>query len=69
MELSEYSPIIIWVTKSRSMRWVGHMREKTGVYRVFVGKDVGKRPLGKPWHRWDEILKWISGKRMRLRLD
>ena len=49
------SPVIIWVTKSRRMRWVGHMVERTGVYSMFVGKNVGKRPLGKPWHRWDEV--------------
>ena len=55
IELYVYSsPVTIWVTKSR-MRWVGHMGERTGVYRVFVGKNVGKRSLGKPWHRWVEI--------------
>jgi hypothetical protein len=32
-----FSPVTIWVTKSR-MRWVWHMGERTGVYRVFVGK-------------------------------
>jgi hypothetical protein len=44
------SPVIIWVTKSRRMRWVGHMGESTGIYSVFVRKNVGKRPLGKPWY-------------------
>jgi len=41
------------------------MGERTGVYRVYVGK----RPLGKPWHKWDEIVKWISRNRMRHQLD
>jgi len=45
------------------------MRERTGVYRVFVRKNVGKRPLVRPWHRWDEVLKWISRNRMRHQLD
>ena len=43
------------VIKSRRMRWAGHvarMGEERGVYRVLVGKPEGKRPLGRPRHRW-----------------
>jgi hypothetical protein len=29
------------------------MRERTGVYRVLVWKPDGKRPLGRPRHRWE----------------
>jgi hypothetical protein len=25
------------------------------VYRVLVGKPEGKRPLGRPRHRWEDI--------------
>ena len=49
------SPNIVRVIKSRRMRWAGHvvrMGEERGVYRVLVGKPEGKRPLGRPWHRW-----------------
>ena len=49
------SPNIVRVIKSRRMRWVGHvarMGEERGVYRVLVGKPEGKRPLGRPRHRW-----------------
>jgi len=28
---------------------------KRGVYRVLVGKPEGKRPLGRPRHRWKDI--------------
>jgi len=28
-----------------------------GVYRVLVGKPDGKRPLGRPRHRWDDNIK------------
>ena len=28
------------------------MGEKRGVYRVLVGKPVGKRPLGRPRRMW-----------------
>ena len=47
------SPNIVWVIKSRKVRWashVAHMRERS-VYRVLVGKPEGKRPLGRPRRR------------------
>jgi hypothetical protein len=32
------------------------------MYRVLVGKPEGKRPLGRPKHRWeDNIKKWDTG--------
>jgi len=49
------SPNIVRVIKSRRMRWAGHvarMGEEKGVYRVFVGKPEGRRPLGRPRRRW-----------------
>ena len=39
---------IVWVIKSRRLRWAGHvahMGERRGVYRVLVGKPEGKRLL------------------------
>jgi len=48
------SPNIVWVIKSRRMRWAGHvarMGEESGVYRVLVGKPEGRRPLGRPRRR------------------
>jgi hypothetical protein len=55
-ELNELysSPNIVWVIKSRRIRWAGHvgcMGERKGIYRVLVGKPEGKRPLGRPSHR------------------
>jgi len=49
------SPNIVQVIKSGRMRWAGHvarMGEERGVYRVLVGKPEGRRPLGRPRHRW-----------------
>jgi len=48
-----FSPSIIWVIKSRIMRWAGHVTcgGRRGVQRVFVGKPEGKRPHGRPRHR------------------
>ena len=40
------------------MRWVGHVAltgKRSGVYRVLVGKPEGKRPLGRPRHKWEDI--------------
>jgi hypothetical protein len=42
------------------MRWVGHVAciwEGRGVYRVLVGRPKGKRPLGRPRHRWEDNIK------------
>ena len=54
------SPNIVWVIKSRRIRWAGHiarMGEKRGVYTVLVGKREGKKPLGRARHRWEDNIK------------
>jgi hypothetical protein len=54
------SPNIVSVINSRRMRWTGHkasMRERSGVYRVLVGKPEGNRPLGRPRHRWEDNIR------------
>jgi hypothetical protein len=51
---------IVRVFKSRNIRWVGYvtcMGEGRGVYRVSVGWLEGKRPLGRPRHRWEDNIK------------
>jgi hypothetical protein len=30
------------------------MGEKRGAYRIFVGRPEGRRPLGRPRHRWED---------------
>ena len=53
-------PNIVRVVKSRRMRWAGHvarMGEDRRVQRVLVGKPEGKRPLGRPRHRWEDNIK------------
>jgi len=42
------------------MEWVGYvacMGAGRGVYRVLVWKPEGKRPLGRPRHRWEDNIK------------
>jgi len=53
-------PNIVWVVKSRRMRWAGHvarMGKDRGVHRVLVGKPERKRPLGRPRFRWEDNMK------------
>jgi hypothetical protein len=33
------------------------MGVRRGVHRVLVGKLEGKRPLGRPRHRWEDNIK------------
>jgi hypothetical protein len=33
------------------------MEERRGVYGVLVGRPEGKRPLGRPRHRWKDNIK------------
>ena len=33
------------------------MGERRGANRVFVGKLEGKRPLGRPRHKWEDNIK------------
>jgi hypothetical protein len=32
------------------------MGEKRNAYTVLAGKSGGKRPLGRPRHRWEDIM-------------
>jgi hypothetical protein len=47
-------PNNIRLIKSRIIKLMGHVvciEEKSGVYRVLLGKPEGKKPLGRPRHR------------------
>jgi hypothetical protein len=50
------SPNIIWMMKSRIVRWAGHVWG-IGAYRVLVGKAEGKRTFGRPRHSWEDKIK------------
>jgi hypothetical protein len=52
------SPDIIRVIKSRRMTWAGHlerMMEMRNVYKILVPKPEGKRTLGRPRRRSENI--------------
>jgi hypothetical protein len=58
---SLYSSLnIVRMIKSRRIRWAGYVArvgEGRGVYRILVGRPEGKRPLGRPRHRWKYNIK------------
>jgi hypothetical protein len=42
----------------KTLRWAGPvvlMGKRRGAYRVLVGKPAGRRPLGIPSRRWENI--------------
>jgi hypothetical protein len=44
------------------MRWAGHVArtgERRAVYKILVGKPVGKRPLGRPRCRWEGNIQMV----------
>ena len=60
-----HSTNIVWVIKSRRMRWAAHvalMRERRGVYRVLVGNLRVGDHLGDPDLDGWIILRWIFTK-------
>jgi len=48
---------VIKLRRMRMMRRVVRKGERRSAYRVLVGKPEGKRPLGRPRHRWEENMK------------
>jgi hypothetical protein len=54
------SPSIVRVIKARRMRLAGHvarMGKVRGAYNILVGRPEGRRPLGRPRHRWEDNIK------------
>jgi hypothetical protein len=59
------SQSIIRQMESRRMRWAGHvarMGEERKTYKVLVGNPKRKRPLGRPWGRWEDGIRKDLGK-------
>ena len=46
--------------KSRRLRWIGliaRMEEGRSTLKILTGKPTGKRPLGRPRHRWEDNIR------------
>ncbi|KAI5633161.1 hypothetical protein NE865_14113 [Phthorimaea operculella] len=52
---------IIGESKAARLRWLGHverMEEDRAVKKAYLGRPMGKRPVGRPRYRWtDEVIK------------
>ena len=49
---------IVRMIKSRRLRWAGHvdrMEESRSAFKMLTGKPAGKRPLGRPRRRWEDL--------------
>jgi hypothetical protein len=54
------SPNIVRVTKSRRLRWAGHvarMEEGRSAFKMLTSIPTGKRPLGRPRRRWEDNIR------------
>ena len=54
------SPNIVRVIKFRRLRWAGHvarMEDSRSAFKMLTGKPAGKRPLGRPRRRWEDLEK------------
>ena len=46
--------------KSRKLRWAGVeaiMEEARSAFKILTGTPAGKRPLGRPRHRWENNIR------------
>jgi hypothetical protein len=53
-----FTNVLVYVTKSRRMILAGHVARRDkgrGAYKILLGRPEGRRPLGKPRRRWDNI--------------
>jgi hypothetical protein len=56
------SPNIIWVIKSRRMRWAGlvaYMEEMRNAYNILVRKAEGKKLCGRPRSRLEDNIRMV----------
>ena len=54
------SPNIVWVIKSRKLRWSGHvarMEEGRSAFKILTSKPTGNTPLGRARRRWEDNIK------------
>ena len=45
------------MTKSRELRWAGHLARMEDAFKILTGKHIGKRPLGRPRRRWEDNIR------------
>jgi hypothetical protein len=45
------------------------MGNNSKAYRILVGKPEGKKPVGRPRHRWEDNTRWICERSDWIDLD
>ena len=55
--LEHLHPTDVHCENWKGPKHVALMGERRDVYRVLVGKSEGKRPLGRPRHKWEDNIK------------
>ena len=45
------------IKKNEMARHVACMGDRKGAYKIMVGKPEGRKPLARPRHRWEVIIK------------
>ena len=54
------SPNIVWVIKSRRLRWEGHVvriEDGRSAFKILTRKPTEKRPLERPRSRWKDNIR------------
>ena len=44
------------------------MEEGRSAFKILTGKLTGKRPLGRPRHRWEDTLEWTLKRELSMRV-
>ena len=53
----ELNDSVLLIEKSRRMGWAAGHVVRMGLYRVLVGKPVGRRAIGRPRRKWKDNIK------------
>ena len=54
------SPNIVRMIKSRRLRYTGQVariEDVRSAFKILTGTPTGKRPLGRPWRRWEDNIR------------
>ena len=57
------------VIRARRLRWAGYVVRIEGrsAFKILADTLIGKRPLGRPRRRWEEIFEWTLNKEVSVR--
>ena len=56
--------------KAGGLRWEDYlvrMEERRSTFKILTGTPIGKRPLGRPRHRWEDNIRMYLKKQVSIR--